>query len=86
MKDVERIKYERALGVAIDALKLYAAEESYHAVAVIIDRPAGAFADDFEQVRGSEYRRPMPGKAARKALRKLTKSFGSLTFRSLDNG
>lgn len=82
MKDAERIKYQRALGVAIDALNMYAAEESYHAIAVMIDRPAGAFADDFALVKGSEYRRPMPGKTARKALQKLTKSFGSLTFRS----
>ena len=80
--EAEIERYKRALGVAVDALRVYADEESYHAITVFIDRPAGTFADDFSRVKGSEYRRPMPGKAARAALRELDKRFGSLKFYS----
>lgn len=80
MKDAEKVKYQRALGIAVDALKMYADEESYHAIAFAFDRPTGEFADDFSRVKDSDYDRPMPGKAARKALLKLTRRYGDLTF------
>lgn len=55
------------------ALEFYADPDSYFAIAVIADRPAGAFADDFsltEDCIGDV--RERPGKHAREALRWLT--------------
>lgn len=50
-----------------EALLQYADPESYHAVAMLVDRPAGWFADDFDG--GHEgYDRPMPGKHAREVV------------------
>ncbi len=77
MKKVDELsRYRRALGDAIEALQLYADVESYHAVVVMADRPAGAFADDFSYDKG--YGRKMPGKAARRALRALERKYGDL--------
>jgi len=73
-------KYRKALGIAMDALVMYAREDSYHAVAFLFDRPCGKFADDFSRAKGSEYNRPMPGKAARAALAKMAKRYGGLIY------
>lgn len=55
-----------------DALFFYADPDSYFAIAVWPDRPAGAFADDFSDAdhlaEWSPYERPMPGARAREAL------------------
>jgi hypothetical protein len=53
------------------ALRFYANPETYHAIAMLGDRPCGEFADDFsedEWTKESGYHRPMPGKIARAAL------------------
>jgi hypothetical protein len=53
------------------ALGFYANPETYHAIAMLGDRPCGEFADDFsedEWTKESGYDRPMPGKIARAAL------------------
>jgi len=53
------------------ALEFYANPETYHAIAMLGDRPCGEFADDFsedEWTKESGYDRPMPGKIARAAL------------------
>ena len=76
--EIER--YKRALGIALDALQAYADPESYHAIAVVADRPAGAFADDFSKDHGHpHYDRPMPGKLARATFKKLAKRYGDLS-------
>jgi len=55
-----------------EVLGFYASAETYHAIAIIPDRPAGAFADDFSDDHGDEdYARAMPGKAARALLTRL---------------
>ena len=74
-KELER--YQKALGVAVEALRFYANCETYHAVAFMFDRPSGDFAEDFSTSK--EYGRAMPGRTARKALSKLERSYGSLT-------
>lgn len=78
-KEIER--YKLALGIAVDALMMYADPESYHAVAFAFDRPCGDFADDFSRTTHPHYDRAMPGKTARMAMRKLEKRYGSLTYR-----
>ena len=56
----------------IDALRFYATAQTYHAVTVLADRPAGEFADDFSDDHGDEYyERAMPGKLARETLTRL---------------
>ena len=56
----------------VEALHFYADPESYHAIGLMIDRPAGGFADDFSFDHGhKEYDREMPGKMAREVLLKL---------------
>jgi hypothetical protein len=75
-------RYQKALGMVMEALEFYADPEEYHAVAFMVERPAGGFADDFgspREHRHPHYDRPMPGKRARKALKKLTKRYGDLT-------
>ena len=62
-------KYEQALVLAIEVLSLYAHPESYHAIWLLVDRPAGWFADDFGYDKN--YRRKMPGREARRALVKI---------------
>ena len=53
----------------LDAVRFYADPESYHAIMILPDRPAGAFADDFSDDHGHEfYDREMPGKKAREVL------------------
>lgn len=66
-------RHERALIVAIEALAFYANPDNYHAIAMLYDRPTGAFADDTSKVVHSHYQRPVHGKAARKALTKIQK-------------
>mgnify|MGYP001563941885 FL=1 len=78
MTEIE--KYKKALGIVVDALEMYAREDSYHAVAFLFDRPCGDFADDFSRVKDSDYNRPMPGKTARAAFRELDRRFGSLSY------
>lgn len=79
-KEIER--YKRALGIAMDALNMYASPDSYFAIGFGFDRPCGDFADDFSRVKLSDYNRPMPGKIARAAIRKLQRSYGGLGFYS----
>ncbi len=80
-RDPEIENYKRALGIVMDALELYARPNSYHAIAFMADRPAGAFADDFSRIKDSViYNRPMPGKAARKAFAELARKFPSLSY------
>lgn len=56
----------------VEALAFYADPESYHGIMIMVDRPAGEFADDLSEDHGHEgYDRPMPGKRARKALAAL---------------
>ena len=62
-------RYERALIIALETLGLYAAPDSYHAIAVMCDPPSGWFGDDFSFV--AHYRRRMPGRAARRAISKI---------------
>jgi hypothetical protein len=50
------------------ALEFYADPDSYFAIFITPDRPAGAFADDFSEDHGGDYNRSMPGKLAREAL------------------
>ncbi len=49
------------------AVEFYADPGQYHAIAFVFDSPCGGFADDFTE--DLEYRRPMPGKTAREALK-----------------
>lgn len=72
--------YKRALGMAIAALREYGDPDFYHAVAIIADRPAGAFADDFSRDPISQYNRPMPGKLARETLMRMADKFPNLKF------
>lgn len=55
-----------------EALEFYANPDSYFAILVMPDRPAGGFADDFSYAdhlaEYGEYNRPMPGKLARETL------------------
>ena len=54
-----------------EIVHFYADPQIYHAIAFLVDRPAGSFADDFsedEETRAHGYDRPMPGKRAREAL------------------
>ena len=58
------------LAPLIEGLGFYADPDSYFAVAILADRPAGEFADDFgPDDEFPDYGRPMPGKLARDALR-----------------
>jgi len=66
-------KLETALVVAINALECYADPESYHAIMILPDRPAGWFADDIGSHQHPEYNRKMPGVRARRALDKIRK-------------
>lgn len=60
----------------IDALRFYASAETYHAVMIVADHPAGDFADDLSDDHGNQYYdRPMPGKLARETLSRLGVSF-----------
>lgn len=81
-RDREIERYKKALGIAVDALAMYANPESYHAVAFLFDAPCGDFADDFSRVQHPCYNRVMPGKEARAALRKLERSYGALGYYS----
>jgi hypothetical protein len=74
-------QYREAMGRFYIALAMYANPESYHAIAFAVDRPAGEFADDFEEDHGhSFYNRPMPGKLARQAMAEVAKKFPELTM------
>jgi hypothetical protein len=74
--------YKKALGIALEALRFYADPESYHAIAFMVDRPAGGFADDFSKNHGHDfYDRPMPGKIGRAAIKKLENNYGDLKVR-----
>jgi hypothetical protein len=52
------------------ALWMYADPNSYYATSFLFDPPCGEFRDDFSLVKWSDYNRKMPGKLARRALRK----------------
>ena len=52
-----------------EALEFYADPETYFAILIVPDRPAGAFADDFDGVCLDDYDDiPRPGARARRAL------------------
>lgn len=53
------------------ALAFYGDPETYHATSVLFDPPCGAFREDFSIVKDSDYKRPMPGRLARKTLLRL---------------
>jgi len=76
MDQIER--YKKALGFAIDALEMYAAPESYHAVMIVGDPPCGEFAYDFSF--DNIYNRDMPGCKARITLKVLRRAFGDLEY------
>jgi len=77
-RDKEIIRYRKALSIAIDALRMYADPEFYHAITIIGDRPTGGFDEDVSRVKDSDYDRPMPGKLARKAINTLERRYGTL--------
>lgn len=79
-RDILIEQYKRALGIAIDALRFYADPETYHAIMIVPDRPAGLFADDFGPDNDFEYQRPMPGRCARDAIERLGAEYGDLEF------
>jgi len=80
-RDAKLERYKKALGIAIDTIEFYADPEQYHAIMFVADRPAGAFADDFDEYHGNSfYDRPMPGKTARLAIKTLREKYGKLTF------
>lgn len=57
------------------ALLFYGDPENYHAIAVWADRPAGAFADDYDDEHGHpDYDRPMHGSRARAAIKAWTEA------------
>ena len=66
-------RHDRALILAIETLALYADPESYHAIAMMYDRPCGWFADDVSKTDHPHYARKMHGAAARKALARIQK-------------
>jgi hypothetical protein len=55
---------------ALEVVAFYGDPDSYFAIAIWPDRPAGNFADDFSDVDslGYFYERDMPGKKARELL------------------
>jgi hypothetical protein len=66
-------RHDRALILAIETLALYANPESYHAIAMIYERPCGWFEGDVSKTDHPHYAREMHGDAARKALAKIQK-------------
>jgi hypothetical protein len=74
-------KYKHLCGVLHDALAEYADPDFYFAIAVMADRPAGGFADDFDRKHGNSfYDREMPGKLARQVLKKVSNQYGDLAM------
>lgn len=59
---------EKILSALVDALIFYASPDTYFATSFLFDPPCGEFSEDFSEVPGSDYDRPMPGKRARSAL------------------
>lgn len=56
----------------IETLRFYADPDTYRAITILADSPAGEFMDDFSDDHGDDFfRRPMPGKRARDTLAKL---------------
>jgi hypothetical protein len=51
-----------------EALEFYANPDTYFGCGFLFDRPTGGFDSDFDEGH-EDYDRPMPGKAARAALR-----------------
>lgn len=70
---IDMSKRKRALEIAIDTLELYADPESYRAIMVMADHPAGWFADDVGPEVDKIFKRKMHGREARKALAKIWK-------------
>jgi hypothetical protein len=67
----ERLDEKDALIVALaKVVAFYAEPETYNAIFIVPDRPAGEFADDFSEDHGDPfYERPMPGAKARAVLK-----------------
>jgi hypothetical protein len=51
----------------VNTLRDYADPDAYFAITILPDRPAGWFADDVDEGHPG-YDRPMPGRAARRAI------------------
>ena len=70
----EKLSYEdleKIAVLAVDSLVNYANPESYFAITIWPDRPAGWFADDFSY--DEEFQRDMPGKEARETITAIEK-------------
>jgi hypothetical protein len=52
----------------VNTLRDYADPDAYFAITILPDRPAGWFADDVGPEDAPGYDRPMPGRAARRAI------------------
>ena len=80
----EVAKYKHLCGILHDALAFYANPETYHAIMIVSDRPAGGFASDLDLSHGHpDYaHRRMPGTAARAALKRAEAEYGDLKMYS----
>lgn len=69
-------KHRRLAGKLFEALMVYADPEFYHAISFLGDHPCGEFLTDFGKV--DSYDRPMPGKSARKTIKRVAKLYPDL--------
>jgi hypothetical protein len=74
-------QYQALCGMLWEALQEYGDPDFYQAIAIRADRPAGGFADDFdEEYSNLAYSRPMPGKLARETMEEAIVKFGELVI------
>jgi hypothetical protein len=74
-------QYQDLCGMLWETLQHYGDPEFYHAIAIMADRPAGGFADDFDKSYSNlEYDRPMPGKLARETMEAAIVEYGELVI------
>lgn len=86
---LSRKQLERMLTQAVEALGFYGNPETYHAISFLCDRPCGVFDEDFGTQREHQhrgYQRAMPGRLARKTLRRFGKIAESLGGKGDDRG
>jgi len=70
LAEIVRLREDRE--TLLEALAHYGNPDSYFAVAVFPDRPAGWFADDLDDDHGhGHYDRPMHGSLARKTIQEV---------------
>lgn len=72
----KRTYTEKQVLVLLQALEFYANPEQYHAISFLFDPPCGGFKGDFGGEKEHQhwgYNRKMPGKTARKAIRRFAK-------------